>query len=741
VKRHALATLITLCFSGASLFAQTLWPLPSKTQTPGSGYPDPMKSFVGRFLDSHATADYQVGFRTARAGDASISSNMFRYDRDHNRLYMQVGSAVFAYNADTFFSRLNGGEALTSVANVGVTAAVSRFGATFESIFPHDSFFYAENAPGWLCAGQDGQDRLFGYDVDDRGYLYMAYSVFGWGIAKDDYKTGGAPLTPVYQWLPSPSSPTDLVPTGDVIPVKTSAGSYYAIVSQRNMTSTSEVYDVSDPTQPTRRPSLARSYISHAVARDSGKVGLVGADGRFYVYTPDALVNGGAPLFSTGSVSYVSVDTDGTNFYATTLMPGTTVLAGLATITPEGASYRETLTPTNLRYGLAPHGRFGAGYFIVTGSEPNNAYSMHIYKVANGTFSELSTNYYFSRYYSSLGSDFSHYSSAYSSLAEGLVIRSGGRNNLLVAAKGLGDVYGLSGSAATNDFNGDGRSDILLRNETSGYVAQWLMNGRTLDQGAVVGTPDPSFRVRTSGDYDGDGRADTVLQNANGDVALWLMGGNAIRTGALIATPGSNWRPVASGDLNGDGRSDIILQNQASGDIAVWLMNGFKVTGKVISSPGTAWELFGSGDFDGDGKFDLLLQNRTSGEVAEWKMNGFTMSAGAVISAPGTAWKVKATGDFDADGKSDILLRNEVSGEIAEWKMDGFSIASGAVISAPGLQYDVVGTGEYNGDGRDDILLRNTNDGTIAQWLMNGMQISSGALIADPGISWVPVIH
>jgi len=49
-----------------------------------------------------------------------------------------------------------------------------------------------------------------------------------------------------------------------------------------------------------------------------------------------------------------------------------------------------------------------------------------------------------------------------------------------------------------NDFNGDGRSDILWRND-SGALAEWLMNGNTVisalapSSNGMPITPDSSF--------------------------------------------------------------------------------------------------------------------------------------------------------------------------------------------------------------------------------------------------------
>ena len=130
-------------------------------------------------------------------------------------------------------------------------------------------------------------------------------------------------------------------------------------------------------------------------------------------------------------------------------------------------------------------------------------------------------------------------------------------------------------TVGTGDFNDDGKSDILLQN-TNGAVAIWDMNGTSITDSAVVANPGANWKAVGTGDFNDDGHSDILLQNTNGAVAIWEMNGangTNVADSAVVANPGANWKVVGTGDFNGDGHSDILLQN-TNGNVAIWEMNG-----------------------------------------------------------------------------------------------------------------------------------------------------------------------
>jgi hypothetical protein len=132
--------------------------------------------------------------------------------------------------------------------------------------------------------------------------------------------------------------------------------------------------------------------------------------------------------------------------------------------------------------------------------------------------------------------------------------------------------------AGTGDYNGDGISDILWRN-ASGYITEWLgtSSGGFTDNSAHAGTglADNSWQIVGTGDFNGDGISDILWRNASsGYITEWLgtsSGGftdNSAHAGTGLAN--NSWHVVGTGDYNGDGISDILWRND-SGYVTDWL--------------------------------------------------------------------------------------------------------------------------------------------------------------------------
>ena len=300
-------------------------------------------------------------------------------------------------------------------------------------------------------------------------------------------------------------------------------------------------------------------------------------------------------------------------------------------------------------------------------------------------------------------------------------------------------------SAAQNDFNGDGRSDVLWRND-NGALTDWLSTtsgGFTANSNAST-VVDIQWQVAATGDFNGDGRVDLLWHRADGALTNWLgttQGTFAPNGGSLLEVVNPQWQVAGVGDFNGDGREDV-LWHRADGALTNWLgtaSGGLTPNGNnLLEVVNTQWQVAGVADFNGDGVDDVLW-HRADGAVTNWlgtESGGLTPNGGNFLEVVDPQWKIAGVGDFNGDGRGDILwYRND--GAVTNW----LGTASGNLtpnaanfLTVVDTQWHVAAVGDYNGDAIDDILWRNS-DGRVTNWLGN----STGSFIDNASNALTPM--
>ena len=122
----------------------------------------------------------------------------------------------------------------------------------------------------------------------------------------------------------------------------------------------------------------------------------------------------------------------------------------------------------------------------------------------------------------------------------------------------------------------------------------WLMNGGQINHGFDLGVIGASWRPFT-GDFDGDGKSDLLWRDDAGHTALWEMDGGQIKQGVDVSgiSPGAGWDVAAVEDFDGDGKSDIFWRDGA-GHSCIWEMDGGQIKQGIDLtgiSPGAGWNV------------------------------------------------------------------------------------------------------------------------------------------------------
>ncbi|WP_175530028.1 FG-GAP-like repeat-containing protein [Actinopolyspora lacussalsi] len=296
---------------------------------------------------------------------------------------------------------------------------------------------------------------------------------------------------------------------------------------------------------------------------------------------------------------------------------------------------------------------------------------------------------------------------------------------------------------AGTDFNGDGYEDIAAfttGGATDVYTSD--SNGSTFG-GATKNTSELIGKAedRMSGDFNGDGRSDLLitLTTPNSDdvpiphTYVALSNGSGFESfeswGTLSALDS-----VRVGDFNGDGKDDIVrFHGQSSGGATVRLSNGssFESDGVWHGYFAPKGERPAVGDFNGDGKDDLVTF--LQGDSTNPEDVFVSLSTGSGFTEDNQKWhdyfslegERPTVGDFNGDGKDDIVtFMNDAEGGayVALSAGDTFNFGSRwHDYFAPDGELPAVG--DFNGDGRDDIItFRRGDDGRVFVSLSDGQQ-------------------
>jgi len=230
------------------------------------------------------------------------------------------------------------------------------------------------------------------------------------------------------------------------------------------------------------------------------------------------------------------------------------------------------------------------------------------------------------------------------------------------------------------------------------------------------------------GDFNGDGKPDLAVNNANGISILLGTGKGAtpFTAGTNIALAGAEC--LVTTDLNGDGMLDLLVP--AQGSVYAYLGNGDGTFTLASTTPTPSGGYLAPGDFNHDGNVDFA----TSGNlIALGNGDGtFQSPTDIVANPPEGGFSGIAAGDINNDGWKDLVLTSAVFPVDANATVllnnhkGGFTqvpTAFGALTGQPLLA-------DLNGDGNLDLILGGASGSGAEVYLGNG----KGKFTSQPGL-------
>lgn len=269
---------------------------------------------------------------------------------------------------------------------------------------------------------------------------------------------------------------------------------------------------------------------------------------------------------------------------------------------------------------------------------------------------------------------------------------------------GMTAVYRESGQnwrvLGSGDFNGDGYADVLWRNGATGANHLQLMHGSQVlaGSGTLPAVSDLAWEPVAIADFDADGRSDVLWRNnSTGVNALWIMEGRTLRLSSYVyKEEDAAWKVAGAADFNGDGYADVLWRNVVTGaNYLQYMMGTSMLSGSgalpVVADPN--WRIVAIADFNGDGRADVYWRNSAHGTNVLWILSGVALSSSeTVLVESDAAWKVVNSGDYNGDGYADVLWRHAVNGRNYIHLMRGASVVGGREIDRVGeLEWTITG--------------------------------------------------
>ena len=318
------------------------------------------------------------------------------------------------------------------------------------------------------------------------------------------------------------------------------------------------------------------------------------------------------------------------------------------------------------------------------------------------------------------------------------------------------------------DFNGDGRTDVLVTDSATGQVyvyitAAGIPTTANVDiaESSLLTTLPAGAAVKGVGDFNSDDHADILVETSAAGLAV-LLGDATVGAGASAALTSASffvglpvgWSVSGVGDANDDGMADVLVTH-TDGTVYTYITElpagapqaSAAASGLPVKLP-VGWGVSTVGDLNGDGRSDFVAQGPSSGVISP--LYNFITGVGGIAvdqaasDSPGgvpDGYGCCAAGDTTpATVSSDLAIIDETGSNpgltyVYVTNADGVSFDAAASTNNVVLPagWTVEGFADFNNDGIADTLAVNT-DGAMIVFLNSG----PGSVVDSPFLTSLP---
>lgn len=278
----------------------------------------------------------------------------------------------------------------------------------------------------------------------------------------------------------------------------------------------------------------------------------------------------------------------------------------------------------------------------------------------------------------------------------------------------------------TNDFNGDGKQDLVTSNSDGNSISILLGNGNGTFQPPnhfSVGNRPLWLEVR---DFNGDGKADiAVTHYFSNDVAVLLGNGNGTFQPPVFYPTGTNAYSVAAGDVNNDGKLDLVVVNytcyQCNSSFSVLLGNGNGTFQNATNFPtgGNGSQSHALGDLNHDGKLDIVVSSADSNNLSVLLGNGNGTFQTPVNYPTGSNPVVVALGYLNSDNILDLAVTTYFNNQVSVRLGNGNGTFQNEVGYNSGPNPGQALINDFDGNGVADLAAVNITGNAITLLLNN----------------------